>query len=318
MPPPPSSTQKPNPSLLRKTLVEIARGWSAVKWGKTIVYIKHLTQLDQIEVDDYYEMQLTKARKDGIPSEENKRKWLSKKGLWKASDERDLVMHKDYVANLELTKTKAFLKSQIAAQEKILVEERATLAKMIAKKDLLFGLTDEKYASQKMQFYYIHLSFFKDSALTKRMFTMKETDQLDEEESYELLGLYIDFINHFDVNIIRKLSVSPVFANSFYLCGEDLSRFFGKPIIDLTFYQSNLLSYGLYFKSVFSQEKVPDSIRDDPDQIEEYINRSKNAKTALKTSLEGGATGIPGATSEDFAALNLVEDKEGHHMRKKE
>jgi len=102
LPSPPSS--KPHPNLLRKSFADITRGWSEIKWGKTPVFVKHLTQFDQIEVDDYYDAQLAKARKNGIPSEVEKAKWLEKKGMWTKKDDLDLVMQRDFVKNLELTK----------------------------------------------------------------------------------------------------------------------------------------------------------------------------------------------------------------------
>ena len=314
LPSPPSS--KPHPNLLRKSFADITRGWSEIKWGKTPVFVKHLTQFDQIEVDDYYDAQLAKARKNGIPSEVEKAKWLEKKGMWTKKDDLDLVMQRDFVKNLELTKTKAFLKSQIAAQEKALVVERKALRDMEEKRSASFGLIDDKYAAQKMQFYYVGLSFYRDRGLTNRMFSQHDVDQMDEDESYDLLSLYIDFITRFDLDIIKRISVASFFVNSLYLCGEDPSRFFGKPVVDLTFYQTNLLSYGLYFKNVMSGEKVPEAIRDDPDKIEEFMNRTKASKEALRTNLEGGSTGIVGATSEDFEVLGLPEDKTGRHMVK--
>jgi len=187
---------------------------------------------------------------------------------------------------------------------------------MEEKRSASFGLIDDKYAAQKMQFYYVGLSFYRDRGLTNRMFSQRDVDQMDEDESYDLLSLYIDFITRFDLDIIKRISVASFFVNSLYLCGEDPSRFFGKPVVDLTFYQTNLLSYGLYFKNVMSGEKVPEAIRDDPDKIEEFMNRTKASKEALRTNLEGGSTGIVGATSEDFEVLGLPEDKTGRHMVK--
>lgn len=312
-----------SPTLLRKVLGDICRGYSIVssdKTGKRLaapVYIKHLTQHDQTDVDDYYETELARARRKGIPSENDKRKWLEVKGLWSNRDESAIAIHRDYVKNLELTKSKAWIKSQIEQQETALAVERKALADMVARKEGLFGLTDEKVASQKMQFYYIHLSFYGDPSLCHRLYDMPTMNEMDEEESYALLTHYIEFVNRFDSSILRRLAVSPVFTNSLQLCGDNVSQFFGKPIVSLSFYQSNLLNYGLYFKSLLAHENLPPDIRDDPDRIEEHITKGHAAKAALKTNLEGNvSTGVVGATSEDFKSQGFHEDKEGRHMQR--
>lgn len=309
----------PSPTSLRKAFADICRGYSLVpRDGKASLYVKHLTPFDQTDVDDYYDAALARARKKGIPSEEQRRKWLAKKGLWTKADDRDLAMQADFVKNAELTKTKAWIKTQIDAQEAVLVVERAKLASMTQKRDSLIGLTDERAATQKMQFYYIHLSFFGDSSLKTRLYDMPTMDEMDEDESYDLLSLYMAFVGRFDSPVIRRLAVSPIFSNSFHLCGDNLTQFFGKPVVDLSFYQSNLLSYGLYFKNVMSHEPIPPDCREDPDKIEDYINKSAAAKAALKTSMEGGATGVVGASSEDFKSMGMTEDTKGLHMQKRE
>jgi hypothetical protein len=77
---------------------------------------------------------------------------------------------------------------------------------------------------------------------------------------------------------------------------------------DLTNYQVNLLSYGLYYKNILSQNKVPDDISNNPDKIEEYIKKTKNFKEAVdRTAGAGSRIGIVGATSEDFKALGIED-----------
>jgi hypothetical protein len=52
---------------------------------------------------------------------------------------------------------------------------------------------------------------------------------------------------------IKMIATMPSFLNSFFLCDDDPSIFYGKPVIDLTIYQTDLFSKGKYFKSILSE-----------------------------------------------------------------
>ena len=129
---------------------------------------------------------------------------------------------------------------------------------------------------------------------------------MDDEDSYELLNLYIKNLEKFNIRNINKIAICNFFTNNFYICGENLYSFFGKPIYLLTNYQLSLLSSGLYFKNVFSSNpEMPKDIRDDPDKIEEYIERSRGFKDMLsKIDSNAQRVGIV-ASPQDFKDMGL-------------
>lgn len=305
---------------LRRVYAEICRGYSVESWKGDILYIKHLCHFDQVDIDLYREELFSTAKNKGIKTEKERLDWLEEKNLWNKSRESDLAMQKNYIDNLEKTKNKMFLKSQIDQIATTLTEARIKLRKDSNEKEDLIGLTCERLADQKIQFYYIYLSCFKDKALQNRLFTLEDLDQLDDDESIEIMKVYINSIQRFRMFNLKKISLASYFTNYFYICGENIASFFNKPIAELSSYQVTLLSYAIYYKNLLTTNRVPDDIREDPDKLEEFINKNKNVAEALsRVKSQGGRVGMVGATKEDMESLGMRNStEEMQNIAKKE
>lgn len=289
---------------------DIVRGYSVAWLGKQPVYVKHLTALDHVDLQEYEREQRDGAIERGVPSREAKEEWLIQHGLWSKQQEEDLVQQRDYVQNMEKTRATILVHHQLAQHDQTVAEESKRLREMASKKDALFGLTAEDYAAQRGQFHHMGASLFADRALSAHLHSQEELDQLDDEESFVLMSLFVASVSRFAPEHIRRCSVAPYFTAPFYLCGDQTTAFLGKPMVALTVYQNNLLNSGLHFKAIFQREEVPADIRDDPEGIDAWIQLSQNMKeVASRSKMEGGSTGIVGATARDFKAAGLREDR---------
>lgn len=299
----------PSNSLLRRVFLDICRGFSASENNGSSVWIKHLTDFEQSEAEQYYEIHFSAAQLRGILTRDEKYEWLCQNQLWNKSKDNEIKSQKEYLDALRVGLTKAMLKIQVDAQKKTIAEEQRKYDEMVAKREELFGLTAESYAQNKIHFYYVHLSFYSDEKLEKRLYSIEDMDQMSTEESYDLLGFYIRFIENFSQDNIRRISITPYFMNALSLCGDHLGQFFGKPIVELTTFQNNLLSSGFYFKTIMQRENVPDHLRDDPDKIEEFINQSTAIKERIAKMGKEGSVGLIGGREEDFKAAGVVDDR---------
>ena len=299
---------KVNLTHLRRVYAEVCRGYYQTEWNGKPLYVRHLTTFDQTEIDGLEADALERTIKRGILTEESKVKWLESKGMWTADEENELARERSYMDNLLKTRAKAGLEWQVKQVDKQLDEARMKISRLANKRAGAIGLTAERVADQAVQFEYVRLSFFTDPQMALPLFSRADMDNQQEDESEGLLGLYIEALGRYSQDTIKQISLSPFFTNHFYLCGDDVSTFFGKPIADLTLYQVNLLSYGHYYRSIFSQHKIPKDIADKPDEIESYITQSQNARDMLsRAGGEGGRVGIVGATKKDFKNMG-VED----------
>lgn len=288
---------------------EICLGYSKDIWKNSIVYIKHFSNLDLVEIDSFYNELLDGAKSKGIKSHSEKTEWLVSKKLWNKAKDMEIIEQQDFVDSLRKTNEKLIFPSQKKQNEKILEEESIKLNRLINDRENLMGLTAEKIANQKIQFYYVYLSFFKDQKLEDKFFTLENIHNLDDDESFELLNFYIEINENFNVKNIKKIAISNIFTNNFYICGENIQSFFAKPLYLLTNYQSNLLSYGSYFKHLLSTNpELPKNIKDDPEKLEEFIKQGQNFKDMIKkVDANVQSVGIP-ATKSDFEAMGLVRD----------
>lgn len=294
-------------SNLRRVFSEICRGYSVAEWRGKPVYIKHLTHFDQVDIDVFHEKALAIAIKKGIFTRETKLKWLSEQGLWTTKNEREVTIQSDYVKTLGTTLKSLFAEVQIRAHKETTEREKDKLAKMIQVREDLVDLTAETVADRKVQFRYILHAFYAEETLTKRLFTERDMDRWDENDSYGLLDLYVNRVSDYGSSSIRKIAIADFFTSYFYLCADDIPSFFGKPICSLSVYQINLLSYGSYFKNVLSNHQVPDHVKDDPDKIEDYVNRKGAFDKVVEKTPDRGRVGIF-ASAGDLAAMGVRDD----------
>ena len=301
-----------NTTQLRLTYGEICRGYSKVAYEDRILYIKHFNSFDQTDVDTHYDAVLSETVKRGIQTEAAKLDWLNKKGWWTTEDQAAVDRDKSYIENLERTKSQLPIKSQRDVIDGQLREAQTKRNQMLEKRYRALGKTAESVADQKVQYEYVRLAFFEDATLTKPLFTRAETLQFSEQEADDLISLYVGVIQRFSQENLRRIALQPFFTNYFYICSEDIAAFYGKPIVDLTIQQVNLLSHGIYFKSIFANHNVPPAIAQDPDKVEDFINRAKAGKALVaQAPAQGHRVGYVGAAKEDFEAMGVQDGTAG-------
>ena len=138
-----------------------------------------------------------------------------------------------------------------------------------------------------------------------------------------LINFYNKSTDKFLSDNLKKISLSGFFTNLFYLCEDNAHVFFGKPLVELTFYQIELFGYGRYYKNLLqnAENPVPEGIKGDPDKIVEWFDSAKSAKETLEKSknagVDGSATSLVGATKQDLERLGLDNPSETVNLAKK-
>jgi hypothetical protein len=119
-------------------------------------------------------------------------------------------------------------------------------------------------------------------------------------------------MDSFKEDTIKKLSLQHNVQTMIGLSGDNLFSFYGKPLVYLTNFQSLLLLYGKYFRSIMASEeyqKVPEDIKNDADKLMDWFSTAKNLKEkAAKSNKNSGASFIMGATEKDMEAIDGGRD----------
>lgn len=310
------------PREIKSIFTEIVRGYTllpSLKYGR--LYVKHVNNFDSADIDSERSLYESKARNMGVQTKEEFAKILEEQGSWTKENEKEISQNETLIKNLYKTKSKLFLKSQIdqVKQQIKTVEEK--LLELEFTKKALFVNTVEGFADKKINQQYIRLSTYKDEFLEENKFTNEEFDEIENEDLLELIGAYNAVTAKFLGDNMKLAALSPIFLNFFYLCDDNAVNFYGKPIVELSFYQTELFSHGMRFKNILSdtKNKPPDNIAEDPEKLIEWAEANKNAEQHLDSEgegKEGTATSLVGATKEDLEHLGIDTKNEGISLQK--
>ena len=292
----------------RKVFRDIIRGYSEVIILDKSYFIKHLSSLDQVSIDEIEDKYLTKALDRGIPSREEVLATLFDSGDWTEQEEGEIKKLESFIEQLQKNKTQLVLKSEIDKQNETIIETRAKITELELKKKNLLSNDAESYASKRSHDYYIIKSYYEDKELEKPLFP--------EESSYE--DLYMDEVSAFvdtynkTFRMFEELKIQAMILQDFYYIyfpfSDDTVGFFGNPVSKLTYNQLKLIVYTKIFKNIFENNKhIPEKIKKDPQALLDYGAIDEDAKQKMKDKLSGDKDGstLFNATEEDYEYAGL-------------
>jgi len=291
----------------RLILKEIIDGFSTYYVGEKKHYIKHQSVSDVVDFETVYDMHYERARKRGLPIEEDIFKSLDKEGIWTAEDEAEIEKQSFYAQSLQKNKKNLYLKSAISQINKQLKEAEEKLQTLLKQKQDLLSNCCERYAMNRANDYYMFSSFFTDSDLKSALHTQEEFEHVEAKKVIELVSTYNKFHEKFSERNIQHLVLQD-FYKIYYSFSESSTDFFGHPIVKLTNFQLNLIIYTRIFKNIFEQHNdIPEKIYKDPDALMDFANSSE-ARDSIKkkmTDSDAGGSSIVGATVEDLEELGI-------------
>tara|TARA_B000000437_G_C11644863_1_gene305126 strand:- start:12 stop:1004 length:993 start_codon:yes stop_codon:yes gene_type:complete len=298
---------------LKLIFSEIIEGYSFVPsklFGD--LKIKHINNFDAAKTDIKNHYYFEKAVSQGLEKREDKIDYLIKEKLWDPEKDKQAKKLEDVLRGMRKTKPKLLLQAQIDSINKDIEKNEIELGKILAEKESIIGFTAEEYAQRRINEYYMYISILDENG--NRLFGEDEFQELDEEQVTEIMTIYSKNNEKFKAEVLKKIALADFFTNIFYLCEDNVFNFYGKPVINLTFYQIEIYSYGRYFKSLIqnSEDKIPDHIVEDPDKLIEWAQSSKNVKEVLEKNSgeEAGASSIMGATKEDLAKAGVDKNED--------
>jgi|TARA_R110000765_G_scaffold279986_2_gene377503 hypothetical protein len=295
---------------LRIVYGQIVRGctfFHSKKFGD--IAIKHLTQYDTELLDIKKEKYKRIAEKEGLPTEKERIQDLIKEELWTRQNELDIESSLKFISKMEDTKGKMALKSEIRRIAASVEEEEKKLTALLEEKKALVGLTSESYSDKKVNDYFIYLSLYRDDKFEKPLFSEPEFDEISENDLTALIVHFNQATRSFAQINLKRIALSHFFLNNFYLCKDNPFIYFGKAIVDLTYHQADLFSFGRYFKNVMSEMKSPltNEMMDNPDLLTEQHGIEQNKDSVLKDTADSGtASTVVGATKDDLESLGVA------------
>tara|TARA_R100000458_G_C8263869_1_gene239153 strand:+ start:90 stop:1076 length:987 start_codon:yes stop_codon:yes gene_type:complete len=304
---------------LKVVFSEILRGYSLVDSSFGPSRINHFNNFDSASLDIKNKEFYDKAIKEGLPTRDERIDFLLKEGIWTEEKNKEIINTKSYVVGLKNSKSKAFIQSQIDEINAEVEKGQLKLSKLELEKEELIGFTAQGYASRRINEFYMYNAFADLDG--KRKFEREEFEELSEPKMMELISIYNQTTKKFNSHKLKLISLAGFFTNLFYLCDNDAFVFYGKPIVELSFYQIELFGYARYYKAMMEQTegKPPEEMTDNPEKLVEWFDSTKSAKEALDKvdKGEGTASSLVGATKQDLKRLGLDNPQETINLAKK-
>jgi len=305
-------------SVLRKTFSDIARGFSFGILENTDAYIKHLSNIDQIVLDEKRKELLKKNSNIGLPSEKEVLIRLNEEGSWTEKDENSIKELKNKIDNLLDTRKNLFIISQNKQIQEKIDTEQNKLNKLLSTKRKLIGYTQETEIESSLNSFYIQSTIFKDKNFEIPFFKENDFRELEDEDFIKINSFYEENTYYLSNEHIEHLVINNIFLHYFSLIDTDIKSLFGKPICELTFLQLNLLHIALRFRNIFRDcGNIPDEIKDNPEEIVKLYEKSKKIEKMLGKESDDNSDedkislkSLVGAKKEDLDSIGEKSNNE--------
>ena len=297
----------PTTTQLRRIYGEIVRGCSYSGPDSLGFYIKHLDVSGQTILDDLYEEWYHRSTSKGLPTEKERLDNLIKDGEWGEDQEKQIKILETSVSRLQETKNKLWIKRQIGEIEATLNIKKAELDALSTKKENLIGLTAEKFADNKSNLHYIYYTTYKTPDYSEHFFSKEQFKEADNEDLSQIYKEYNYIMAQFVEKNIKLISVAPFFRNAFSAVKQGVLDFYGKPVVQLSYYQLNLFNYANLFDHFIKNTQGLDfsEIEENPDKLLETYNKQSNMKEARQKSGDQ-ASNYVGMSKEEMAEFGIV------------
>ncbi len=158
----------------------------------------------------------------------------------------------------------------------------------------------------KTNYYYIEKCFFRDEELKTKFWINYNLENLSEDDFNFLVKTYTEHCQNFQSKTLERISLLPIFLNGFYLSKNNPQTFWGKPIINLTLFQSEIFSHGLKFKSILQElrSEPTEEMLDNPEKLIEHYNSTKNISKLVDSKTDGN-TMVFGVSNKELNELGF-------------
>lgn len=273
-------------------LHDIINGYSEYQTESGFIYFKHL-DVSQYQINiSYYLKILQEIEGEGILSEEEQLENACKEGFWSKQQQNQIASIRKSISRLRETKKKLLYQSDKKRIEEQIAEQKKILFDLEEKKRTFLFLTSEQVAAKKSTDFYIKNFAYKDKNFSNKVFASEEDFEFADDFFIDSISVYYNkYLEKTSVFFIKKLALCSDFQNLLFISDTPIDMF-GKPIVNLTRNQIDLLIWGKYFKNIIQNvtKEIPEGLTDDPDKFLEWIDslKDKKAQKNKKAAAQSG------------------------------
>jgi len=249
-------------------------------------YVKHNSLIESTYITENNKFIQSSCKNKGLIHEKEKLKILEKNGSWTKEQEEEYQNHLKKIQDLRISKKKLVIPAQIKQAQQILEQEIKNFSAFFIERDGILGLTVEGFVDSQNYQFYVKNFFFKDEALTQKLFSEEEYEDMTSSEMKTFYDYYFEFQELFNERNLKKITCCPMVLNTLFL-SESPTDFFGKPISQLTLNQISLYSNYSYYKNINSSpdfRSPPQELYDNLDKLVDYYDQQYSRISAKNAS----------------------------------
>lgn len=291
--------------LTRKIYKDIILKYTSCKFKKENIFFKHFSEAELGESNEIYLTEYTDSIKNGLLSNKDKMNILIEKELWSKDKELKINDLENIIINLNNTKSKLIIKSQIEDINKQIKDAQKELNLLNKDREEALGLTAEIYAIRKANEYIIYSSLYKDPQLKNKYFESYDFfKEMDIERLAEYFFIYKDYVSNFNIKNLKKLVVSPFFTNMFFLSEDNIFNFYGRSLTELTQYQIDIYTIAKNYKA--NLMKINKSPPKEYKDLQELVDWYEGTSLVKKDSKDFYGKTYVGASKEEISSISNI------------
>ena len=279
----------------RRIYKDILNGYSVIEFEGKELYIKHFSDLDFGHIQEFKNQKHAEAKQKGLLSEKDQVQLLIENESWSSSEEQEFRDLSEELSTLRNTRSKAYLDRQIQSLTERIGAVGEKLKPLRKERDSIVGLTLEKFSEDRVNEEYLRASLHIDKEFKTLAFSRDEYFDLDHIRLKILLILNNHKLTELRKDNIDMVAVMPFFLNAVMLSKDNPQIFFGKPIVKLTNYQSELFTQGIRYCGVINKGQSPPSTAESAEYLIDFYEGSLGAPRKRSDGVEAGKM-MSGAT----------------------
>jgi len=247
---------------------------------KKKVYLKHFGSIEYALIDDYTFKCIEDYKTKGALSKKDLLDKKIKENLWSEEQEKTLDSLNNNIELMLSKRSKSMFDEQLDEIDNIIKDYRLSYNSLLSKKEALLNLSAETLSNGPITEYILHLSFYEDEKLEKKVFDIEDVIDFNDEELYEVIETYRTCLDSFSTSNIRKLSalknVRDYIKNS-----SNAESYFNKNGYLLSQNQLTLFDYSKYFISLLEKiSNITYEESNNADEIERIFITETNSKNS--------------------------------------
>lgn len=248
-----------------------------------ILMVEPITPKSRAWIDYIYNLELDRAIRDGLMTEQEILKDLGQKEIWTKSDDNLIKTLKD-----ELDKIPSRIDGASKREDRKLSKLRdsilSQLNELSSKRAMLLSTSAERYAEESKVKAFIYISIL-DEEGQKLWRTWKHFSEFQDTKFIDNLIKEITFNKPKEITIkeLRAIARSGQWRHK-WLAAKSIDNLFGKSVLDLSDEQTMLVYWSQIYDSVYdAYERPPQEVIDDDEKLDEWLDsQSKKANVEAK------------------------------------